>query len=75
MESEKYLEERSFNEPPFFENNNYIERKNRFESYVKLIDQDLWHVISIGDFQPMDTNFEYQSEFPNASFVKILKQK
>jgi endo-1,4-beta-mannosidase len=50
MESERYLEGRSLNEPPFFKNENFVIWKNEFESYVKSIDQNLWHVISIGDF-------------------------
>ena len=70
-DSKRNLEGRSLNEPPFFDNNNFIEWKNRFESYVKSIDQDLWHVISIGDFQPIEINFEDQSEFFKESFVKI----
>ena len=49
MESKKYLEWNVTFKPPFFENISFLEWKNRFESYVKLIDYDLWHVISIGD--------------------------
>ena len=60
MYSERYLEGHSLNEPPFFENDNFIEWKNRFESYMKPIDHDLWHVILVGDFQPMKTNFDNQ---------------
>ena len=29
---------------------------------MKLIDQDLWHVISIGDFKPTKTIFENQND-------------
>nr|GFB14591.1 UBN2 domain-containing protein [Tanacetum cinerariifolium] len=31
-------------------------RKNRFETYVKSKDLDLWHVITNGDFQPIEQN-------------------
>lgn len=34
----------------FFEIENFVILKNEFESYVKSIDNNLWHVISIGDF-------------------------
>ena len=50
MESKRYLEGRSLNEPPFFKNENFVIWKNEFESYVKSIDHNLWHVISISDF-------------------------
>ena len=49
MESKWYLEGRYLNEPPFFENENFVIWKNEFESYVKSIDHNLWHVISIDD--------------------------
>jgi endo-1,4-beta-mannosidase len=75
MDSERYLERRSLNESPYFESNNFIEWKNRFESYVNSIDHDLWHVISIGDFQPMKTNFESQNEFFNRKFCKNIEVK
>ncbi|GJT81559.1 retrovirus-related pol polyprotein from transposon TNT 1-94 [Tanacetum coccineum] len=32
--------------------------KNRFETYVKSKDLDLWHVITNGDFQPIEQNPE-----------------
>ena len=51
MEFEKYLEGESFLKPPLFENYTFLEWKNKFENYVKSIDLDLWHVISIGDFE------------------------
>nr|GEZ40531.1 UBN2 domain-containing protein [Tanacetum cinerariifolium] len=46
MESEKYLEGQSMQRPPLFENDGFIYWKNRFETYVKSKDLDLWHVIS-----------------------------
>ena len=45
------------------------------ESYVKPIDHDLWHVISIGDFQPIKTNFENQNEFFKRKFCKNIEEK
>jgi catalase len=30
---------------------------------VKSIDQDLWHIISIGDFKPTKTSFENQNDY------------
>ncbi|GJR62067.1 retrovirus-related pol polyprotein from transposon TNT 1-94 [Tanacetum coccineum] len=38
--------------PPF------LDQKNRFETYVKSKDLDLWHVITNGDFQPIIQNPE-----------------
>ena len=73
IDSERNIEGVSLNEPPFFENQNFVESKNEFESYVKSIDHDLWHVISIGDFQPMETNFENQSEFFKRNFCKNIE--
>ena len=63
MESEKYLEGNMTFKPPYFENTSFLEWKNRFESYVKLIDYDLWHVISIGNFQSTKTTFEKQDNY------------
>ncbi|GJT10466.1 hypothetical protein Tco_0857508 [Tanacetum coccineum] len=36
----------------------YFPEKNRFETYVKSKDLDLWHVITDGDFQPIIQNPE-----------------
>ncbi|GKB16673.1 hypothetical protein Tco_0850596 [Tanacetum coccineum] len=44
--------------PPLFENDSFVYWKNRFETYVKLKDLDLWHVITNGDFQPIEQNPE-----------------
>jgi hypothetical protein len=63
MESEKYLEGEFMQKPPLFENYTFLEWKNKFETYVKSIDLDLWHVISIGDFQPTKTDFENQNNY------------
>ncbi|GKB59287.1 zf-CCHC domain-containing protein, partial [Tanacetum coccineum] len=56
MNSDKYLEEQSMQRPPLFESDSFIYWKNRFETYVKLKDLDLWHVITNGDFRPIEQN-------------------
>ncbi|GJR99143.1 retrovirus-related pol polyprotein from transposon TNT 1-94 [Tanacetum coccineum] len=58
MESEKYLEGQSMQRPPLFESDRFIYWKNRFETYVKSKDLDLWHVITDGDFPPIQNNPE-----------------
>ncbi|GJT99077.1 hypothetical protein Tco_1094595 [Tanacetum coccineum] len=55
-ESEKYLEGQSMQRPPLFESDGFIYWKNRFETYVKSKDLDLWHVITDGDFPPIQNN-------------------
>ncbi|GJS96406.1 hypothetical protein Tco_0803374 [Tanacetum coccineum] len=42
--------------PPLFESDSFIYWKNRFETYVKSKDLDLWRVIINGDFQPIEQN-------------------
>ncbi|GJR39041.1 hypothetical protein Tco_1214725 [Tanacetum coccineum] len=42
--------------PPLFESDSFICWKNRFKIYVKSKDLDLWHVITNGDFQPIEKN-------------------
>ncbi|GJU62566.1 retrovirus-related pol polyprotein from transposon TNT 1-94 [Tanacetum coccineum] len=42
--------------PPLFESDSFIYWKNRFETYVKSKDLDIWHVITNGDFQPIHQN-------------------
>ncbi|GKB24511.1 zf-CCHC domain-containing protein [Tanacetum coccineum] len=44
--------------PPLVESDSFIYWKNRFETYVKLKDLDLWHVITNGDFQLTEQNSE-----------------
>ncbi|GKB23354.1 hypothetical protein Tco_0862755 [Tanacetum coccineum] len=56
MDSENYLEGQSMQRPPLFESDSFIYLKNRFETYVKSKDLDLWHVITNGDFQPIQQN-------------------
>ncbi|GJY70823.1 hypothetical protein Tco_0474526 [Tanacetum coccineum] len=54
--SDKYLEVQSMQRPPLFESDSIIYWKNRFETYVKSKDLDIWHVITNGDFQPIIQN-------------------
>ncbi|GJX82491.1 zf-CCHC domain-containing protein [Tanacetum coccineum] len=42
--------------PSLFKSDSFIYWKNRFETYVKSKDLDLWHVITNGDFQPIVQN-------------------
>nr|GEV25663.1 retrotransposon protein, putative, Ty3-gypsy subclass [Tanacetum cinerariifolium] len=58
MDSEKYLEGKSMQRPPLFESDSFIYWINRFETYVKSKDLDLWHVITNSDFQPIQQNLE-----------------
>ncbi|GKA11614.1 hypothetical protein Tco_0691160 [Tanacetum coccineum] len=44
--------------PPLFKSDSFIYWKNRFETCVKSKDLDLWHVITNGDFQPIQQNPE-----------------
>ncbi|GJS08880.1 retrovirus-related pol polyprotein from transposon TNT 1-94 [Tanacetum coccineum] len=46
MDSGKYLEDQSMQRQPLFESDSFIYWKNRFETYVKSKDLDLWHVIT-----------------------------
>ncbi|GJW24517.1 zf-CCHC domain-containing protein [Tanacetum coccineum] len=62
MESEKYLEGQSMQRPPLFESDRFIYWKNRFETYVKSKDLDLWHVITDGDFPPIQNNPETKKD-------------
>ncbi|GJX24158.1 zf-CCHC domain-containing protein [Tanacetum coccineum] len=62
MESEKYLEGQSMQRPPLFESDGFIYWKNRFKTYVKSKDLDLWHVITYGDFPPIQNNHETKKD-------------
>ncbi|GJS98159.1 zf-CCHC domain-containing protein [Tanacetum coccineum] len=62
MELEKYLEGQSMQRPPLFESDGFIYWKNRFETYVKSKDLDLWHVITDGDFPPIQNNLETKKD-------------
>ncbi|GJX21147.1 zf-CCHC domain-containing protein [Tanacetum coccineum] len=47
---------------PLFESDGFIYWKNRFETYVKSKDLDLWHVITYGDFSPIQNNPETKKD-------------
>ncbi|GJR80534.1 alpha/beta hydrolases superfamily protein [Tanacetum coccineum] len=61
-ESKKYLEGQSMQRPPLFESDGFIYWKNRFETYVKSKDLDLWHVFTDGDFPPIQNNPETKKD-------------
>ncbi|GJR51641.1 zf-CCHC domain-containing protein [Tanacetum coccineum] len=85
MDSDKYLEGQSMQRPPLFESDSFIYWKNRFETYVKSKDLDLWHVIINGDFQPIIQNpetkldevvpFENQTDELNRRLLKNNEAK
>ncbi|GJR84043.1 hypothetical protein Tco_0154828 [Tanacetum coccineum] len=56
MDSDKYLEGQSMQRPPLFESDCFIYWKNRFATYVKAKDLDLWHIILNGNFSPVAKN-------------------
>ncbi|GJR66848.1 zf-CCHC domain-containing protein [Tanacetum coccineum] len=47
---------------PLFESDGFIYWKNIFETYVKSKDLDLWHVITYGDFPPVQNNPETKED-------------
>ncbi|GJT20201.1 hypothetical protein Tco_0878907 [Tanacetum coccineum] len=71
--------------PPLFESDSFIYWKNRFETYVKSKDLNLWHVITNGDFQPIQQSpktkldevipFEKQSDDHKKRLVKNNEAK
>ncbi|GKB89644.1 zf-CCHC domain-containing protein [Tanacetum coccineum] len=62
MESEKYLEGQSMQRPPLFESDGLTYWKNRFDTYVKSKDLDLWHIITYGDCSPVQNNPETKKD-------------
>ncbi|GJU64900.1 hypothetical protein Tco_1246735 [Tanacetum coccineum] len=46
MDSKNYLEGQSMQRPPLFESAGFIYWKNRFKTYVKSKDLDLWHKLA-----------------------------
>ncbi|GJU17420.1 hypothetical protein Tco_1145386 [Tanacetum coccineum] len=71
MDSDKYLEGQSMQRPPLFESDSFIYWKNRFETYVKSKDLDLWHVITNGDFQPIIQNPETKLDEVNCRVTSV----
>ena len=65
MDFENLKEGQSIQKPPKFDKENFLEWKNKFENYVKSIDQDLWHVISIGNFEPTKISFDHPKLYKN----------
>ncbi|GKB15326.1 zf-CCHC domain-containing protein, partial [Tanacetum coccineum] len=56
MDSNKYLEGQSMQRLSLFESDCFLYWKNRFETYVKAKDLDLWHIIMNGDFPRIAKN-------------------
>ncbi|GKB15740.1 retrovirus-related pol polyprotein from transposon TNT 1-94 [Tanacetum coccineum] len=77
MDSDKYLEGQSMQIPPLFESDSFIYWKNKFKAYVKSKDLDLWHVITNGDFQPIQQNPETKLDdvIPFEKQIDDLKKK
>ncbi|GJZ01077.1 reverse transcriptase domain-containing protein [Tanacetum coccineum] len=76
MDSDKYLEGQSMQRPLLFESDSFIYWKNRFETYVKSKDLDLWHVITNGDFQHIIQNPETKlDEVPFENQTDDLKRR
>ncbi|GKA13127.1 hypothetical protein Tco_0692773 [Tanacetum coccineum] len=85
MDSDKYLEGQSMQRPPLFESDHFVYWKNRFETYVKAKDLDLWHIILNGNFPPVARNketqvlevvpYEEQSDNPKKKLAKINESK
>ncbi|GJX22286.1 hypothetical protein Tco_0226731 [Tanacetum coccineum] len=56
MDSENYKEGQYIQRPPLFEAYCLIYWKNRFETYVKSKDIDLWHITFYGNYKPTYKN-------------------
>ena len=73
MDFENLKEGKFIQKLPLFEKESFLEWKSKFEGYVRSIDQDLWHVISIGDFKQTKSSFDNQKGYPN--LYKNIKAK
>ena len=71
MDSENYKEGQSMQRPPLFEANCFIYWKNRFETFVKSKDIDLWHIIAHGNYIPRD---DKNVLIPNDSLLDCHKK-
>ncbi|GJY72084.1 zf-CCHC domain-containing protein [Tanacetum coccineum] len=58
MDSDKYLKGQSMQRPLLFESDSSFYWKNRFETYVKSKDLDLWNVITNGNNQVKDNKID-----------------
>ncbi|GKD35657.1 hypothetical protein Tco_1251166 [Tanacetum coccineum] len=58
MDSDKYLEGQYMQRTPLFKSDSFYLLENRFETYVKSKDLNLWHVITNDDFQPIEQNLK-----------------
>ncbi|GJV18293.1 retrovirus-related pol polyprotein from transposon TNT 1-94 [Tanacetum coccineum] len=73
MDLENYKKGQSMQRSPLFEANCFIYWKNRFETYVKSKDIDLWHIIVYGDYKPIIKNKDTGKEevIPYEKFEEI----
>ncbi|GJT30529.1 hypothetical protein Tco_0910804 [Tanacetum coccineum] len=75
MDSRNYKEGQSMQRPPLFEDNCFIYWKNRFETYVKSKDIDLWHIIVYGNYKPTIKNKDGKDEIiPYEKFEESHKK-
>ena len=58
MDFDKYQKGQFMQRLPLFKADCFIYWKTRFKTYAKSKDLDLWHVITKGDFQPIEQNSE-----------------
>ncbi|GKA99705.1 zf-CCHC domain-containing protein [Tanacetum coccineum] len=58
MDSDKYLEGQSMQRLSLFKSDCFMYWKNRFETYVKAKDLDLWHIILNGNSQVKDNKID-----------------
>ncbi|GKC11460.1 hypothetical protein Tco_1008242 [Tanacetum coccineum] len=63
--------------PPLFESDGFIYWKNIFKTYVKSNDLDLWHIITYGDFPPVQNNPQTKKDeiVPFDKQIDDLKKK
>nr|GEU38888.1 zf-CCHC domain-containing protein/UBN2 domain-containing protein [Tanacetum cinerariifolium] len=77
MDLENYNEGKSMQRPHLFEANCLVYWKNRFETYVKSKDIDLWYIIVYGNYKPTikdkDEEFKDLSTLPLDEIIDNLK--
>ncbi|GJU51845.1 hypothetical protein Tco_1221400 [Tanacetum coccineum] len=75
MDSENYKEGQSMQRSPLFEADSFIYWKNRFETYVKSKDIDLWHAIIYGDYKPTIINEDTGNKQVKDNKIDLFVQK
>ncbi|GJZ54715.1 zf-CCHC domain-containing protein [Tanacetum coccineum] len=76
MDSKNYKGGQSMKRQPLFEANCFTYWKTRFETYVKSMDVDLWHIIVYGDYKPTIKNKDTGKEdiSPYEKFEETYKK-